>query len=129
VKLAQGFDAVKDYQLLTGIQSQSKGPFHFPSSSDYTSLYKSGKVTPVDVARSLLEEIEKTNATLRAWNQINRDQIMREAEESTKRYKAGTTIGPFDGVPIAIKDEVDMEGYYTSFGTGFKKTIQSKVRA
>ncbi|MGO4123649.1 amidase [Inquilinus sp. YAF38] len=40
----------------------------------------------------------------------------REAEASLKRYRAGRPLGPLDGVPIAWKDLVDLEGAVTTAG-------------
>jgi Asp-tRNA(Asn)/Glu-tRNA(Gln) amidotransferase A subunit family amidase len=45
------------------------------------------------------------------------DIIRRAAEASTLRYKEGKPIGLLDGVPVAIKDEVDVDGYKRSMGT------------
>lgn len=33
------------------------------------------------------------------------------AEASTQRWANGTPLGPMDGIPVAIKDEVDIDGY------------------
>jgi Asp-tRNA(Asn)/Glu-tRNA(Gln) amidotransferase A subunit family amidase len=38
------------------------------------------------------------------------------AAASTERYKQGRPLGPLDGVPIAVKDEVELEGYKKSLG-------------
>ena len=48
---------------------------------------------------------------------MRRDDILAQARSSTERWKAGHPIGPFDGVPIAAKDEIDQAGYVTTIGT------------
>jgi Asp-tRNA(Asn)/Glu-tRNA(Gln) amidotransferase A subunit family amidase len=45
------------------------------------------------------------------------DLIKAAAAASTERYKSGKPIGPLDGVPIAVKDEVELEGYGKSLGS------------
>ena len=45
--------------------------------------------------------------------------VLAAAEASTARWKAGKPLSALDGVPVAIKDEVDLEGY--------RKTLASNV--
>ncbi|MBT3219598.1 MAG: amidase [Proteobacteria bacterium] len=45
--------------------------------------------------------------------------LLRQAQESTERFAAKKQLGIFDGVPMAIKDEVKMVGYPTTAGTSF----------
>ncbi|KAL2342881.1 hypothetical protein Fmac_004166 [Flemingia macrophylla] len=47
----------------------------------------------------------------------NADDILRQANESTLRYQKGTPISVLDGVPVAIKDEIDCLPYPTTGGT------------
>ena len=43
--------------------------------------------------------------------------VRRAAEASTLRYKQGKPRGVLDGVPIAVKDEVDLDGYKKTLGS------------
>jgi Asp-tRNA(Asn)/Glu-tRNA(Gln) amidotransferase A subunit family amidase len=43
--------------------------------------------------------------------------VRRAAEASTRRWKAGKTLGILDGVPFAVKDDVDVHGYKRHVGT------------
>jgi len=47
------------------------------------------------------------------------DDFMAQAQASAKRYRAGKSLGPLDGVPVAVKDELDLKGYPTTVGTVF----------
>lgn len=51
------------------------------------------------------------------------------AEASTKRWKEGKTLGVLDGVPFAIKDEMDFEGYKRYCGTGHDYTEGRETRS
>jgi len=48
---------------------------------------------------------------------------MRQASEATERIKKKKPLSIFDGVPVAIKDEIDVKGYPTTCGTSFLKKI------
>lgn len=96
--------------------------FHFSSIHDFAKAYRDGKTTPEKVALNVLDAIEasnKANPPLRAVIAVNREDVMQQARESTKRIKEGRALSLFDGVPVVIKDEVDVAGYHTTVGTAF----------
>lgn len=41
---------------------------------------------------------------------LNEKVFLAEAEASLARFKSGTTLSEFDGIPVTIKDESDVEG-------------------
>ncbi|KAH0542645.1 hypothetical protein FGG08_002968 [Glutinoglossum americanum] len=91
------------------------------SVSDFHALYKSGKVTPTDVIEGLLPQIRRDtlppgNHSI-AFLESKVDIIRKAAEASTLRYREGKPLGLLDGVPVAVKDEVDVDGYRRSMGT------------
>src|SRR5271157_2398110 len=99
-----------------------KGGFHFRTIRDFQSAYQNGIVTPEQVAGRVvaaIEESDRLTPPVRAFIACNPDDVRRQARESELRYKEGRTYGPLDGVPIAIKDEVDMVPYPTTAGTSF----------
>lgn len=105
----------------TGDGSRSTG-FHFMTSAEYHSAYKSKRFSPLQVAEKMLEAIETSNKTtppLLAVIKTDRQDVLRQARESTDRYAAGKPLSPLDGVPIVVKDEMDCLPYTTSLGTKF----------
>ncbi|HRK90229.1 MAG TPA: amidase, partial [Anaerolineales bacterium] len=62
---------------------------------------------------------DKHDPALRAFIAVNREDVLKQARESTARFKAGKPLSVFDGVPIAVKDEMDMTPYPTTVGTSF----------
>ena len=110
---------------LSSLQQYNNSPAfdtsRFYSAANYQDLYLSGEVTPVDVVRAILPLIQldgpQRGKHAHAWREIRIDQIMRAAEASTERYKNKQPLGPLDGVPSAIKDDYDLDGYSTSLGS------------
>nr|GMD46503.1 fatty acid amide hydrolase-like isoform X1 [Ipomoea batatas] len=87
---------------------------------DYSRAYQLGEVTPRVVAERLIKAInESSSSKLQMSFFINFDaeDILRQAAESTVRYERGEPISVLDGVPIAIKDEIDCLPYPTTGGT------------
>ncbi|KAE8417225.1 amidase signature domain-containing protein [Aspergillus pseudocaelatus] len=91
------------------------------TSADYHALYKSGELTPIAVAETLMPLIRRDakppgkHSVAFLDSQIER--VRAAAEASTKRYKDGKPLGPLDGVPVVVKDEVHIEGYRRTLGS------------
>ncbi|KAM5343570.1 hypothetical protein ACJ41O_012107 [Fusarium nematophilum] len=100
---------------------QSPNHVRLYSVADYRALYLSGELTPTDVVKAILPLIrrdgDKPGKHAIAWREIKLDLIMKAAEASTQRYKNKQPLGPLDGIPSAIKDDYDLDGYATTLGS------------
>jgi Asp-tRNA(Asn)/Glu-tRNA(Gln) amidotransferase A subunit family amidase len=117
------------------LEKRSKSPFL--SFWDYHMAYKSFKTTPSQVARNLIKVLDEKNKTINAIRFISHD-ILDQAEESTRRYKAGCPLGQMDGVFVTVKEEIGIKGFEMKLGTTFindgnpcreDSTIITKLRA
>ncbi|KAG2374509.1 hypothetical protein C9374_010793 [Naegleria lovaniensis] len=82
-------------------------------------LYKERKTTPLKVAQNILEAIKKGDSRqppLLAVIKYDADLFLKQAKESTERFENGTEISVFDGIPVTIKDELDLAGFTSSKG-------------
>ncbi|KAK6832475.1 hypothetical protein RU639_003928 [Aspergillus parasiticus] len=107
-----------------------KYPTKYYSVADYHELYKSGELTPIAVVKGLLPLIRRDLSTPGkhsiAFVDSRVDLVLAAAEESTRRYKEGRPLGLFDGVPAAVKDEFDLDGYRTNMGSLNDYTLEPK---
>jgi Asp-tRNA(Asn)/Glu-tRNA(Gln) amidotransferase A subunit family amidase len=114
--------------------------FRFRSIRDYHHAYRTGAVTPEHVAERVMAAIagsDRPPNPLRAFIACIREDVMAQAGEAARRWKAGRSLGPLDGVPIAVKDELDMLPYPTTAGTCFlgrskpeaDSTVVARLRA
>ncbi|XP_060675098.1 fatty acid amide hydrolase isoform X2 [Ziziphus jujuba] len=95
-------------------------PFYRWTISDYSKAYSSGEITPLVVAERFIAAVhESSSPPLQMSFFINytAEDILSQAKESTLRYEKGAPISVLDGVPIAIKDEIDCMPYPTTGGT------------
>lgn len=96
--------------------------FHFNTISDYVNAYRDGTTTPLNVAKNVIAAIRSTGELeLRIIVESHEDDILKRATESTERWKADKPLSVFDGVPVAVKDEVFLGGYPCRAGTPIKK--------
>ncbi|MEZ5935653.1 MAG: amidase [Alphaproteobacteria bacterium] len=77
---------------------------------------RDGDLEPVDLLEHYLARIERLNPTLNAL--IATDPTAYEqAQASTKRYRAKKPLGPLDGIPCTIKDNIPMAGLTCTLGS------------
>ena len=106
--------------------------FQFATVFDYAKAYRDCRTTPEEVAAKLLDAIDSSNSSaqpLRAMIAVDRADVMKQAREATERIKDGHPLSIFDGVPVAVKDEVDMVPYPTTVGTAFLGKSEAKEDA
>ncbi len=72
-----------------------------------------GDFTAVEITRRALDRCRTWNATLRAVDQLAAG-ALDEARASDRRARAGTLLGPLDGVPLFAKSIYDMRGLPTT---------------
>ena len=72
-----------------------------------------GELTAVQAVDACLAAIESRDPALNAFSVVLADRARAEAAE---RDAASASLGPLHGVPIAIKEENDVEGCVTTFG-------------
>ncbi|PYH95429.1 amidase signature enzyme [Aspergillus ellipticus CBS 707.79] len=97
------------------------GSAGYYTTADYVALYKSGDLTPIALVETLLPLVRR-NASPPGKHSVafldsQVEKIRAAAEASTQRYKNGQPLSPLDGIPVAIKDEVHMEGYRRTLGS------------
>ena len=66
---------------------------------------RAGALTSGELVTACLDRIDETDATLRAWAQVDRDTALGQAQEMDSLRQRGLPLGALHGVPVAI-DEV-----------------------
>ncbi|UYO51495.1 amidase family protein [Rhodopseudomonas palustris] len=73
--------------------------------------YRGGRLSPVEVANVLLVRLAQAQAAVNAFMPVDSSQTLAMARASEARWRAGTPIGPLDGVPVTIKDLVAVKDW------------------
>jgi len=96
--------------------------FRFETIADFARAYREGASDPTKVAEAVLKAIGATEEgarPMRLFIAQSPDDLRAQAEASAKRFEAGKPLSILDGVPMAVKDELDMLPYPTTVGTKF----------
>jgi aspartyl-tRNA(Asn)/glutamyl-tRNA(Gln) amidotransferase subunit A len=98
----------------------------FAGVADLSAAFTRRALSPVDVVDALLARIEKLDPKLHAFVDVYAAEARLAAEAAEKAIRSGHSVGPLHGVPVALKDLVDLEGRVT---TGGSKVWAKRVSA
>jgi amidase len=88
----------------------------FAGAADHNRMLADGAITSPALIELYLERIARLNPKLGAYTAVFAATARAEAAAAQRKLDAGETR-PLLGVPVAIKDNVDVAGAYTTFGT------------
>jgi aspartyl-tRNA(Asn)/glutamyl-tRNA(Gln) amidotransferase subunit A len=95
--------------------------------SEASQLVRTKKVSPVELTHECLSRIERLNPKLNAFITVTADSAVAEARQAEAEVQHGRWQGPLHGIPIALKDLVDMAGVRTTAGSGvFKDRVPTE---
>jgi aspartyl-tRNA(Asn)/glutamyl-tRNA(Gln) amidotransferase subunit A len=86
------------------------------SAVDLLQSYRARRLSPVEVTRAVLQQIDALNPVLNAFCFVAPDALA-TAEQSEARWMSGEPKGPLDGVPVSIKDILLTRGWPTLRGS------------
>jgi aspartyl-tRNA(Asn)/glutamyl-tRNA(Gln) amidotransferase subunit A len=90
---------------------------------------RQGETTCLDVLRTCLDRIEQKEPAVRAWVLVDRDGAERQARALDDELKSGRDRGPLHGIPIGIKDIIDVQGLPTANGLAGRRWLRPPVPA
>jgi aspartyl-tRNA(Asn)/glutamyl-tRNA(Gln) amidotransferase subunit A len=97
--------------------------------AELSNAFGARTLSPVDAVEALLERIRKRGPALHAYIAVYEAEARLAAEAADKAIRSGHRVGPLHGVPIALKDLVDMQGRVTTGGSKVWKDRVSPVTA
>jgi aspartyl-tRNA(Asn)/glutamyl-tRNA(Gln) amidotransferase subunit A len=87
------------------------------SISEAAELLRHKKISPVDLAITCLDRIERLNPVLNAFITVTHDSAMAQARAAEDEIQRGQWRGPLHGIPIGLKDLIDTAGVRTTCGS------------
>jgi amidase len=89
----------------------------FAGAAEQARMLAVGEVTAAELLEVYLERIARLDSQLRCYRVVLSDTARYEAAAAQDRLDAGERL-PLLGVPVAIKDDVDVAGEVTTYGSG-----------
>jgi amidase len=93
------------------------------SACDLAEAIRDGEVSSEEAVRAHLDRIEAVNPQVNAIILVLRESALRSARNADRRVASGEPLGPVHGVPVTVKDNIDLAGTATTMGiVGLKDT-------
>lgn len=83
--------------------------------------FDTGTSDPVVLLQSLLCRIDEVESHVHAWTSVDRQGAMEQALQCRDALRRGERRSPLHGIPVAVKDVIDIAGCPTMAGSRTKK--------
>ncbi len=87
---------------------------HWMTAAELASGYRQKTFSPVEVTKQLLNRIDALNPQYHAFIEVDHEGALAAARQAEHEIAAGRALGPLHGVPIGIKDIIDIAGQKTT---------------
>ena len=81
---------------------------------EFARRFRAREVTALEITNSCLQRIDQLQPSLNAFIRVMADEAKRDAETADREFASGRDRGPLHGVPIAVKDIIDVRGIPTT---------------
>jgi aspartyl-tRNA(Asn)/glutamyl-tRNA(Gln) amidotransferase subunit A len=96
---------------------QSPHALHELTATELVAGFRKREFSPVDVTRAVLGHVGRWERHLQALFLLRPERALEQARASEARWLRGEPLGPIDGVPLTLKDNIATEGDPTPLGT------------
>jgi len=87
---------------------------HWMTATEAARAIAAGELSPVELMQALLERIGRLDAKLHVFIRLDGDAAMDAAKAAEAEIASGRLRGPLHGVPVGIKDIIDVAGLPTT---------------
>lgn len=110
------FTMTANVALAADTKTAGQKPLYELTATEAADLIKKGEITSEALVTELLARI-KAHAELNAYITVDEKAVLEAAKAADAAVKDGKPLGKLHGVPIAVKDNIDVEGLPTTAGT------------
>ncbi len=86
--------------------------------------YDERRLSPVELVEAMLARIEQIDGELHSFLEVTAESAREEARRSEAELMAGRRRGPLEGIPVALKDLIDMAGVRTTGGSAARRAAE-----
>jgi aspartyl-tRNA(Asn)/glutamyl-tRNA(Gln) amidotransferase subunit A len=99
---------------------------HACSAVELLDLYERKAASPVETARAVLARIAAWEPHLHATYALDAEGALAQAEASEARWRKRAPLGPLDGVPVTIKENIATRGVPVPLGTAATELVPAE---
>ena len=90
---------------------------------------KEKKISSVELVNECFQKVDERDNTVKAFLSIDREAVLKAAEEADKRRAEGRELSDFDGIPVGVKDNIAVRGETLSCASKLLKPVVSPYDA
>src|SRR6516225_834653 len=87
------------------------------SAVELIAAYRARQLSPLETMKDVLERVTRFEPHIKATYLLNPERALADAKASEARWLRGEPLGPLDGVPTTVKDNIATKGEPTPLGT------------
>lgn len=89
-------------------------PLHFMTVADLAKGIAAKTVSPVELTKALIARVAALDGMTHAFIEVTADLALAQAKKAEAEVMAGISRGPLHGVPVGLKDIIDLKGVRTT---------------
>ncbi|WP_019139762.1 amidase [Noviherbaspirillum massiliense] len=113
-------------QAATSAQQQIETDLTALSATEQASLVRQGKISSLELVEAHIARIEAVNPVLNAVVVKRYEEARAEAREADRRRLQGEALGPLHGVPVSVKECLDLAGTPSTFGLPSRASMRAE---
>lgn len=94
-----------------------------------SAAYDERRLSPVEVTQAVFDRIEFLDDQLKSYLTLLPESAMDEARQAERELAEGRRRGPLHGVPVALKDLIDVAGVVTTGGSSSRPSVAAAADA
>ncbi len=102
---------------------------HTFSATQLAQAYAAGVLSPVEVAQAVVAHVQRCEPQLHATWAFDPEEALTMARASEARWQRGRALGPLDGVPVTIKENIATQGVAMPLGSAASLLVPSAADA
>ena len=89
----------------------------FTPATKAAALIRDRKLSPVEYVDVVLKAIDRAQPKLNCFRVVMAEEARRDARKAEEAVARGEKLGPLHGIPVSIKDLIDVKGVHTRHGS------------
>ena len=97
--------------------------------SEIAEKLQKGEVTSYELVKSYFDRIREKDGLVKAYVSLNEEEALAKAKEIDEKRKNGEKLGKYAGIPIGIKDNINIKGTKTTSSSKMLENYESPYDA
>lgn len=93
------------------------------TAAQLAAAYRTGSLSPVEAVGAVLDHVARWEPHIQALYALDADAALAAARGSADRWASGMPLGPLDGVPVTIKENIATRGVPVPLGTAASEPV------